>query len=197
WQGYQQSTYYSYVIDPLDDLKAVYQNISSNYRNNKIKKAQQQVSVNHDGSLEDFYRVIKMSFERQGLTYPFSFDYFQNYDAALNAQHARQLFFAVDEQQNIHSVAYLIWDQRAAYYHLTGDDPNLRNSGAGILLIWEAIQYTQKKLGLSTFDFEGSMISSIEKVRRELGAKAWPYSNIRKYNSKIFQLLHLLKSWRK
>ena len=193
WKKYQQTTCYSYTIDPLNNLDQVYSNFCGGYRNNKIKKAQQKVTVHMDRSLEDFYRIKKMSFTRQGLGFPFSFDYFQQYDEVLAAQQARQMFFAVDEKNQIHSVVYLIWDGRSAYYHLAGDDPALRNSGAGILLVWEAIQYTKNVLKLDCFDFEGSMIPSIEKVRRNFGAHPKPYFNIRKYHSKTFQFIHGIK----
>ena len=83
----------------------------------------------------------------------------------------RQMFFAVDEDDRIHSVVYLIWDNRAAYYLIAGDDPNLRSSGASIFLVWEAIKYTKGKLGLNCFDFMGSMFPAIEKVRRNFGAE--------------------------
>lgn len=194
WKDYRQTTYYSYTIEPLDDLDRVYDRFCADYRNNKIKKAKEKVTVTSDRSLEDFYRIKKMSFTRQGLDFPFSFEYLKRYDDVLVANNARQLFFAIDQNDQIHSVVYLIWDGRSAYYHLAGDDPQLRNSGAGILLVWEAIKYTKEQLGLSVFDFEGSMIPTIEKVRRNFGAQTKPYFNIRKYHSKTFQFLHALKA---
>ena len=193
WKGYTQSTYYSYHIEGLNDLEKVFLNFCTDYRNNKIPKAKKQVTVRTDLSLEDFYKVKKMSFSRQGLDFVIPFDFIKKYDEVLAAQNARKIFFAVDDDDQIHSVVYLIWDNQRAYYHLAGDDPNLRSSGAGILLVWEAIQFTQKELGLNIFDFEGSMIPSIEKVRRNFGAQPVPYFNVRKYHSKIFKMLHLLK----
>ena len=197
WKNYQQSTYYSYLIEPLNDLDHVYANFCADYRNNKIKKAQNLVEVQMNRSLEDFYKVKKMSFSRQGLSFPLSFEYIKRYDEAMVKHQSRQLFFAVDQQDQIHSVVYLAWDGRSAYYHMAGDNPQLRNSGAGVLLVWEAIRYTKEVLKLPVFDFEGSMIPSIEKVRRNFGAKPKPYFNIRQYHSKSFWFLHQLKSWMK
>ena len=193
WNGFKQSTYYSYIIPDLSDLELVYQNISSNYRNNKIKRAEGIVKCRTDLSIEDYYKVQKLSFERQGLSFPFTLDYFKNYDAALAAKQARQMFFAVDSQNRIHSVAYLIWDKQRAYYHLTGDDPELRSSGAGIFLGWKAMEYTKNVLGLNVFDFEGSMIPSIEHVRRQFGAVQQPYFTVSKYFSFSYKLLKALR----
>ena len=68
--------------------------------------------------------------------------------------------------------------------HMLGEDPQLRSSGAGILLAWEAMQYTKKELGLNRFDFLGSMIEPIEIVRRSLGGRQVPYFHITKVRAR-------------
>ncbi|OGX80880.1 hypothetical protein BEN47_06410 [Hymenobacter lapidarius] len=192
WHHYQQTTYYTYRLHGLHQLAQVEAGLNRNIRRN-IQKAQQQVRVVHDLSAEHFYRLNKMSFDRQGLPMPYSWAQFARHDAALAANGARQLFFAVDAQDRIHSAAYLIWDQQAAYYHLSGDDPALRESGAGILLIWEAIRYASEVLGLPCFDFEGSMLPAVERIRVQFGAVQTPYFFVWKYNSRAFELLEKLK----
>jgi len=193
WKGYQQTTYYSYSISGLHDLDTVYKNFDSDYRNNKIKKAQDLVTVSHEGDVEDFYRIMKMSFDRQDKELAIPIDFLKKYDQVLAEQQSRKLFFARDAANQIHSALYLIWDKQRAYYHIAGDDPELRNSGAGILLVWSAIQYTSQVLGLNIFDFEGSMIPGITKVRRNFGAKQEAFFNIERYDSVLFRVLRFLK----
>jgi hypothetical protein len=101
-------------------------------------------------------------------------------DKALSKRKAREIFFAVDSQGREHSALYLMWDNQSAYVHMVGEDYNLRSSGAGILLVWEAIKFTRETLGLNKFDFEGSMIEPIEEVRRSFGARQVPYFVISK-----------------
>jgi lipid II:glycine glycyltransferase (peptidoglycan interpeptide bridge formation enzyme) len=187
WQGYQQTTRYSYRIE-LNDLDTIFGNINRNMRRN-IKKAQQNVKVSQEGTPETFYAINKKSFARQGLTVPYAFELFCQHDASLVANDARALFFARDAQGHLHSAAHLIWDREASYYHLSGDDPELRDSGSGILLIWEAIKYSKEVLGLKYFDFEGSMLPQVEQIRRQFGAQQKPYFFIWKYNSRLFQAL--------
>jgi lipid II:glycine glycyltransferase (peptidoglycan interpeptide bridge formation enzyme) len=187
WKQYQQTTAYSYLLDDLSDLEKVYANISTTYRNNKIKKAEKIVTVRTDLSLEDFYRVAKMTFNRQGKDLAIPFSFLEKLDKKLTEQQAGQKFFAVDEKGQIHSVTYLVWDSIAAYRLISGDDPNLRNSGASIFLTWETIKYTKNVLGLNCFDFQGSMIPAIEKVRRSFGAKQVPYFQIWKEASKLYR----------
>ncbi|MDB5235671.1 MAG: hypothetical protein JWR44_2664 [Hymenobacter sp.] len=192
WQQFRQTTYYTYRLNRLQDLGQIEAGLNRNVRRN-IQKAQQQVRVIHNLSAAQFYHINRLSFDRQKLPMPYSEAQFQRLDAALAANGARQMFFAVDAQERIHSAAYLIWDKQAAYYHLSGDDPALRDSGAGILLIWEAIRYASEVLGLACFDFEGSMLPAVERIRVQFGAVQKPYFFVWKYNSRVFELLEKLK----
>lgn len=191
WAGYQQTTRYTYQLD-LSDLDAVFNNINRNMRRN-IKKAQAQLFVSLDNTPEDFYAINRLSFERQGLRTPYTLEQFLKHDQALAAHKARQIFFARDESGKTHAAAYLIWDTQSSYYHLSGDDPQLRDSGAGILLVWEAIRYTKENLHLNLFDFEGSMMQNIEAIRRQFGATQVPYFYIWKYYSILLKFLMKLR----
>ena len=193
WKGYQQTTSYTYIIEGLQDLDTIFKNFDSDYRNNKIKKAKIAIQVNHEGSIDDFYRIMKMSFDRQDLKLNIPLSFLKNYDTILDQHQSRKIFFARDESGRIHSTLYLVWDSTRAYYHIAGDDPELRNSGAGILLTWEAIQYASKVLGLNVFDFEGSMIPGVAKVRRKFGAKQLAFHNVEKYNSWLFKMMRGFK----
>ena len=64
---------------------------------------------------------------------------------------------------------------------MVGDDPELRSSDAVQLLVWKALEFVSS-IGLTEFDFEGSMIESIEAVGRAFGAKQVPYFAISKNN---------------
>lgn len=191
WAGYRQTTRYTYCLD-LRDPAQVEHNINRNMRRN-IKKAQAQLTVSHDGTPEAFYAINRLSFERQGLSAPYTFEQFARHDAALAARAARQFFFAKDAAGRTHAAAYLIRDARRSYYHLSGDDPALRDSGAGILLVWEAIRYTQEVWQLPIFDFSGSMLPNVEAIRRQFGAVQTPYSYVWKHHS---PLLAWIDAWR-
>ena len=114
-------------------------------------------------------------------------------DTALKEKKAREIFFASDSDKQIHAVLYLIWDKETAYYHIAGDDSNLRKSGASILLIYHAIKYASEILKLNRFDFEGSMLPGIEPVRRNFGAKQTPYFTIQRFQPSFLSLFYDLK----
>ena len=192
WQQFRQTTYYTYRLHQLRDLARVKAGLGTGIRRD-IRLARQQVRVVHDRPLEEFYRVNTLSFARQGLPVPYSAAQFRRLDAALATAGSRQLFFAVDELDRVHSVAYLIWDATTAYLLLAGDDPARRASGAGVLLAWEAIRYASEVLGLDCFDFEGSMLPGVERMRVRFGGVQTPYFFVWKHNSRLFELLEKLK----
>ena len=193
WQGFRQTTRYSYTLN-IKDLDVVWKNMASDYRNQKIGKAAKRVQVQLGGSLLEFQRVHDRSYARQGLPAPVSTLFLERLDAALASHGQRELFFARDRETDaVHSVAYLVWDAQSAYYLLAGDDPQYRASGAGILLAWEAVRYAHRVLQVPVFDFAGSMLRPIERVRRHFGAVQQPYFRLQKEWSPFWKLGKLLR----
>ncbi len=180
WNGYQQTTRYSYLLDLLPDEQALYKGIDKNYRQ-KIKKASQLVTVTQTPDVAALFALVSASFKRQNAPPPYSYAFLEKLYQALTAHHACRMFFAKDiVTGQIHSAALLVWDQQAAYYLISGDEPSLRQSGSAVLLKWESILYAKQVLGLPIFDFEGSMIQRLEMGRRAFGAVQKPYFRIQK-----------------
>ncbi len=100
-------------------------------------------------------------------------------------------FYVQDKDRKIHAAIYIIWDSNSAYYLMGGSDPDLRNSGATSLCIWEAIKFSSTVV--KKFDFEGSMIEPVERFFRAFGAKQMPYLRISKTTSRLLKLLKALK----
>lgn len=193
WGNFDSTTRFTFVIDLKHDLEKIFSNLNTDYRNNKIPKAKSLVKITSDRSLKEFYEIQQKTFSRNQTPIPFDFNFVKNYDTVLEKNNARKMFFAVDENEKIHSAVYIIWDEETAYLLMAGDDPDLRNSGASILLTWHAIEYAKEVLGKNKFDFLGSMIEPITRVRRNFGATQVPYFHIKKFNSKILKMLFEMK----
>ncbi len=174
WQGFQCTVRYTYHLNLNTPEGRLFSAFSRNVRRN-IKKAEQQMRVVSDRTAEEFYNANQLAFMRQGVKPPYSLRDFLWRDQAFERNNCRRLFFGIDSGERIHAVGYLIWDQDTAYYHLSGDDPALRRSGAGFLIVWEAIKFAKNVLNLSSFDFQGSMIKNVEEVRRKFGAQQQSY----------------------
>jgi hypothetical protein len=194
WQDYSQTTRYTYIIPDLSNLDRIWSDFCGKIRTD-IRKAKKNITVRNDLGLDTFYRINTMSFERQGTKVPYSFDYVERIDRAAAARNARQIFFAIDNKGRIHAATYIIWDQNSAYYLMGGANPELRNSGAQSLLTWEAIRFSSTIT--QQFDFEGSMIESVERSFRAFGARQIPYFQIKKVNSKLLKLMATISALKK
>ncbi len=187
WQNFEQTTRYTYVIDDLSDPEKIWGGFKGNIRR-EIRKAQEKLTVVSDLGVSELWRMYLLTFERQNTTPQYSFASFKRLDNACKNNNARKLLFAVDDQERTHAALYVVWDANAAYYLIGGADPELRNSGASSLLMWETIKYVSGKT--EKFDFEGSMIESIERFFRGFGGHQKRYFRISKMSRKV-KLLQL------
>ncbi len=185
WQGFLQSTGYTYVLEDLTDLDTIFNNFRSNIRR-EIRKAEKQVTVKVDNDVEKFYHMACKTYTRQDLTYPHSLEFMMRVDTVCEKNECRRIFFAVDTNGQVHASIYIVWDPVNAYHLISGGDPQLRTSGATSLLMWEAIQFAASIT--KQFDFEGSMIQSIERFFSAFGAVPKPYFRISKVNSRFLKL---------
>ncbi|MCB0653367.1 MAG: GNAT family N-acetyltransferase [Saprospiraceae bacterium] len=191
WKGYSQNTRYTYRLD-ISDLDKVRGNFVQDIRKN-IKKGEKLVKIDQEGSPEEFYEVLKMTFDRQGEQMHASREMLVEHLKTLEAQKKSALFFARDQENRIHAVCCLLRDDDLAYYHISGSDPKLRKSGAGIFMVWHVMRYAKEEWGVDTFDFEGSMIKNVEFIWHRTGAYQVPYFNIRGNNSRLFSFVERLK----
>jgi hypothetical protein len=180
WRGFQQTTRYTYRLADLTDLDSIWAGFRHNIRI-ESRKAQPPLTICDDLGLDCFRRVWALTFERQGSRLPVSKQLIDRLDDACGKQGCRKMFFAQDSNGKVHATAYLVWNKKCAYYLMGGGDPDLRNSGAGSLVVWEAIKFAATVS--EQFDFEGSMIESIERFFRAFGGTPIPYFSIQKLSS--------------
>lgn len=186
WEGFKQSTRYTYVLQHLDDEKQLWDNFQENIRGD-IRKATTRfrLGVRDDVSVKEFIGLNRLVFERQGMRLPYSEELVERIDEACADRGVRKIFIAEDEKGRHHAGAYLIWDQNSAYYLMGGGDPALRNSGSTSLCMWEAIKFAASVT--ERFDFEGSMIEPVERFFRAFGAEQTAYFSISKTPSRLLR----------
>ena len=177
WRGFKQTTRYSYIISDLTDLNRIFENFHCSKRRN-IRKAEKIVNIKEDLNIEEFYRLHQMTYGRQGMKLPYSFSFIKKFDEECCKHSCRKIFYAEDLQKRKCGAIYIVWDENSAYYIMGGTDTQLRNSEATSLLLWEAIKFSSKVS--KKFDFEGSMIESIEKYFSLFGSEQKQYFNISK-----------------
>lgn len=192
WAGFQQTTRYTYILQALGDEQTLWRGLRENIRR-EIKKASNRfyLRVRDDLTVDDFLVLNRMVFTRQDMALPYTEAVVRKLDQACVARQARKIFIAEDEQGRRHAGVYIIWDGNSAYYLMGGGDPELRNSGATSLCMWEAIKFAATVT--HRFDFEGSMIEPVERFFRAFGAQQTPYFKVSKTPSRIIKTALFLR----
>lgn len=196
WKGFSQTTYYTYVIPDISDLEKVWKGFQANIKTD-VRKAQGRfnLTVRTDLDIDDFLALNAQVFQRQGKAVPYTADYVRRLDAACVEHNSRKIFIAEDADGRRHAGVYIVWDRNSAYYLMGGGDPELRNSGATSLCMWEAIKFASTVT--RQFDFEGSMLEPVERFFRAFGAEQRPYFNVSKNRSRLLKIYFFLQDLRK
>jgi hypothetical protein len=171
WAGYRAEVRYTYRLEGLASEQRLWDGLGGNIRR-EIRKARKCLEVRDDLGIEEFYAAWAKTFHRQRLAAP-DRALLERVEAACVPRGARTALFACDESGRVHAVAYVVSDERAAYYLMGGADPDLRTSGASSLLMWEAIMRARSVVDV--FDFEGSMLRPVERFFRAFGGRLTPY----------------------
>jgi hypothetical protein len=185
WQGFSQTTRYTYILEDISNLDRVWGGFESKIRTD-IRKAEKTLTVDSNADIDSFLYLNDMTFARQGFKTPYSRALIKQLDISCQNNGCRKVFIASDSQNRMHAGVYLVWDHHSAYYLMSGANPELRNSGATSLCLWEAIRFASQVC--SRFDFEGSMIEPVERFFRGFGARQVPYFQINKM-SRLMQMI--------
>lgn len=135
-------------------------------------------TVCDDISPEVFYKEHEKVFSKQGLPVPISMELWKRLYNAVQGENAGKMICARDGEGNIHSLLYIIWDEKAAYLILGGYMPEFASSQSYSMLIYHSIKMAHEK-GVA-YDFEGSMMKNIASSYRQFGGTPTPYYRIRK-----------------
>ena len=190
WQGFSQTTRYTYILENISNLDIVWSGFESKIRTD-IRKAERTLTVDTNPDIDSFLYLNDMTFARQGLKTPYSRALIKQLDISCQNMSCRKVFTASDSQNRMHAGVYLVWDHHSAYYLMSGANPELRNSGATSLCLWEAIRFASKVC--SQFNFEGSMIEPVERFVRGFGARQVPYFQINKM-SRLMQMIFTVRN---
>lgn len=177
WGKYKVITRYTYHLDLSKDEDVLLQNMSKERRKN-IRKAQKDNIV------------IKQLIDNNIENYSLIVDTFLNQGIQPNEDVLKKILFEFSSLENSFSfIAYknklpiattfCVYDKEKTYYLFGGYDKNHSHEGAGALCMWNSV-LKSKELGVKTFDFEGSMIPSIEKYFRGFGGDVVPYFSVNK-----------------
>lgn len=181
WEGYQQSTRYSYLLNTQNSESEIFKKFKPNIKKH-IRNTEEQFKIQSSDSIDSLFALHQKDLRNKGVALLFSKEEFLRLDTALKGQDKRKILHAVNNEGKVICAYYLVFDHTYAHYLIGAVHENSRNSGVMSLLMWEAIKEAKKR-GLH-FNFEGSMTQSIERFFSSFGADLTPYMRISKVSNK-------------
>ncbi len=185
WKGFNQSTRYTYVIE-WESFENIEKKFDTDIRRRKKKAQKAGIEVFMGEDIEKFYELNKKTYSRKGMEIFYSLEFVKNLYKKCKKKGACKIFFAKDLKGKVIAANFLVFDKNSVYYIMGGIDPEKKDLGGMDLILYESIKFAAEN-GKS-FDFEGSMIESIEKYFRSFGAVQKPYFQVYKTNSKLWKI---------
>jgi hypothetical protein len=181
WAGYKLSFGYTHRLDVGQrEETSLWDGLRDTVRR-QIRKAQKLTQVTTTRSVTDFSKVLIKTYERQGKDVTGAVPTLERIDAMMGPRNQRKIYFAEDQDGNVHAAVYVIFDERHVFYIAGGGDPAFRQSGGHSLAMWAAILDARDKAPI--FDFVGSMVPGIEYFVRGFGATQTPRMMAEKYSA--------------
>jgi hypothetical protein len=176
WAGFTATVRYTYRLEDLSDLDAVWAGFADSVRGH-VRKAEGQLEVRDDLPFERFLELYTAPFERQRVAAP-GRNLIERIEAAAASRDARQLLYAVDADGRLHAAAYAVHDERTMFGLMNCRDEAIAHRGAVPLLVWRLLQLASERCRV--FDFEGSMLEPVERFIRSFGGRQVPYFRVEK-----------------
>lgn len=171
--GFDLRQRYTYRID-LKNESDHWNNISSKQRN-IIRKASKIYTFSESTDIDLMYKLQQITFQTQNKKVPYRMDYLRAWHQALSTRQCGKIWAATTPTGDTHAMIYIAHDERRTFLMGIGSRTEFKKQGAIPFLIWESIKYY-----ISTheiYDFEGSMIPSIEYFFSSFGGDQTPYTH--------------------
>lgn len=187
WNGMNQSTYYSYVVNLEQSLKTIEDNYEGRVRTD-IRKNEGKLVCTQTEDIDTFFRLNQMSFDHQKIKIPYSQELVRRLDLQLKERGKRKIHLVQDADGRPHAGVYVILDKDTAYTLMIGSDPDLRKGGAVSFLISQVISIYRKEY--KQLDFCGSMVEKFQRIFRSFGAVQQPYLRVHHKANFLFRAIN-------
>ena len=179
WKGFTINPRFTLQINLEPDLEEVWSHFSDGAKRDVRKAEKAGIEIRE---IHDLEPVINLFLKTRGdrVKSVKAIEY-KRLNAVFRRFHASGESFSLGaftaENQFVAGILFFRFRDMVIYY-FGGTEKEFRNSGAMSAIIWTAIQQNHGKA--KCFDFDGSMIESIERFYRSFGSVPVPYLQVRK-----------------
>jgi hypothetical protein len=170
WQGFEQTTRYTYISKPIASEEEQLRTLKNSVRR-QIKKAEAELEVQESADVTSVLRLYESSLEQQAAGHAADEGLLRKLHDKIT-EHQSGTILEARSGEEVVAALYLVWDQEQMYYLYGGQDIKSKDSGAKTYLFWKALRMASERQ--LTFNFEGSMIPGVERFFRGFGAVLQP-----------------------
>jgi hypothetical protein len=171
WSQHELGVGYTYRIDDFSNIDALWSRLKGEVRRN-CRRAEKLVKVSTEPDLKAVLYAVEKTYARQHRDAKRELDLIERIEDVMGRRDQRKMFIARDAQDRVVAANYCVFDDRHTFGLFSGADAEGRALGAQALLVWEVIKDTPRTSAI--FDFEGSVIPSIEQFVRGFGGRLAP-----------------------
>jgi hypothetical protein len=184
-KGFSNANRMTYRIDLQQSEEQMLEKMQKR-RRRYIRNADKSLEV-VDGTpyLEQFFALHRRTFEKKKEAYQYSRPFLERLMQEGTKQQSAA-FWAVLQDGQPQGMLWVVYDQQCMYQLLSAYTETQTNHAAISLLTWHAITEA-KKMGLATFDFEGSIHPGIEPFFRKFGGDRVIYLAFERYRSRLWK----------
>ena len=184
----------TYRMEDLSNLDAVIDRFSKN----KKRQLQKAMSLHAERGMEieDFYRFHSQCLAAKKRKISYSREFLLVLERKAKRLGQCEVLSIRNADGVPYAAAFLVWDKKYMYYLIPAINPAFGESGAGALLVLEALKMAREKHVL--FDFEGSMERGTAKHYKQFGSTPFTYYSVEKYYKPFFRIamwIQKLREW--
>lgn len=190
-KGFRNTNRITYQIDLRQSAELILEQMQKR-RRRYIRNGDAQLQIVSGAEYQSaFLAMHRHTFEKKNKKYPYDQAFLaQLMQTATDQQSSR--FWAITTLDGLLVAAlWVVFDQTNMYQLLSAYNEDSSHHAAMSMLTWHAIVEAQK-MGLTTFDFEGSIDPGIEPFFRKFGGDRVPFMAFEHYQSVLWQTKKIL-----
>lgn len=193
WNGYQQTTRYSYVLEN-NNSDLLWSQMKSEVRT-RLRKAGKIYTLKKVNDASIFYENYNRIMKKQNLSLEIYKEMFFNLHKEIMLRNNGEIYLASNDNGEIVAGLYLLVDKFSAHYWLAFMDKDSGSQGASQLIIWQSVIDSFKRVKF--YNFQGSMLENLEPIFRNFGGNRMEMYQIRKFRNPLFRFLWWVLNGRK
>ena len=193
--GFTTKERLTYRVEDLSNLD----NVIASFSKNKRRQLQKALSLHaeHNMDIEEFYRFHCQCLEARKRKISYSREFLLVLERKARRAKQCEVLSICNADGQVYAAAFLVWDKNYMYYLIPAYEPTYGDTGAGALLVLEAMKLARDKHVV--FDFEGSMSKGTAKHYQQFGSTPITYYGVEKYYKPLFRLaiwIQKLREWK-